>query len=358
MKKIIGSALNHPVSTVMFFISLLLLGGLSIRRMPIRLLPDISYPKILILTQYRGLPPDAIREDITIPLEDGFSSLKGLKNIQSISRNGLSAITLEFHWGTQQQEALTYTKEAVDRIYPQLPNQAEKPMVYPYSPEDTPLCVIGVFPKDNCDLVLARNLAERDIKTRLQQIPGVGSVSLRGGITQEVTVDLDQGQASVLGLTPQSVAQHIENYNQEIPAGTLLMGNMEYSITTQSRFENLLELKELAIPLANQQTVELDIFSDIQLSHADQNSLFMFNDREGIALIIRSASNSNPLKTAMHIREELTWLQSYFHRDVQLQLLQDNSSLIGNTLLDLVVSGLMGALAAFFILWIFLRHVN
>lgn len=341
----------------MVCLTMLLLGGLSLRSINISLLPDIAYPRLTVITSYEGLPPNEIRNLITLPLEDSFSSLKNLREMESLSRNGMSIIHLEFQWGTNNQIALVETKEIIDRSFALLPEQSNKPMVFPYDPSEEALFILGVFPKNN-NISVARNLSEKEIKTRLQQLEGIGSVTVTGGTTQEIQILLDQSQMTSMANTVENVSSFIRNYNQEIPAGSIRLGNMDYIVKTDSRIKTLDELGQLMLPSQNGGYISLDEIATIDLIDAEQNSIFLKDGIEGIAISIRKTPEYNPIVLSQKLQEEIEWLNQYFHRDVEIMLVLDNTKSISKSLKDISMAGILGALAAFIILFIFLKNVR
>ena len=149
------------------------------------------------------MPAAEVRVLIAIPLEDALSSAKGMKRVSSLSREGSATLTLEFHWGSDMRMAAVEVREIIDVAYSSLPSDTAKPLVLPADPDEEPVMIVGLFPKKG-DLGLARRLADREIKTALQQVPGVGTVTLVGGVDEEIRVLADQESMSARGLSLRS----------------------------------------------------------------------------------------------------------------------------------------------------------
>ena len=218
--RIIEFVLKRPVGTLMLCIGLTLGGIWSAITMRLDFLPDFTVPKLTVAAAYKGLPADEIRQLITMPLEDSLSSLGGLQNMSSISRDGLSLIELEFPWGTDSTSAGIRTREAIDIAWLNLPSGASKPQVLAVDPGNIPIITIAVYPK-NGNLSLARRLAERELSSIIQRIEGVGSIQVSGGYVEEVHIDADPDILASRGYTLASISNTLETSNIDYPAGII-----------------------------------------------------------------------------------------------------------------------------------------
>ena len=174
--KIIKLLLQRPIGSVMLWFTIVLGGIWAGISMNIDFLPRLSVPKLTVIAPYQDMPAEEIRTLVTIPLEESLSSISGLKNMNSISRDGLSIIELEFPWGLDRLDAGIRTRETIDTAWQRLPSEASKPQVLAIDPGDVPVITLGVFAK-NDDLMLARRLSDRELRSRLQKIGGCGSGS-------------------------------------------------------------------------------------------------------------------------------------------------------------------------------------
>ena len=184
---IINLSVKRPIGTIMVYVGVILLGVISLVKLSINLLPDLSYPKITVLTQYPGSGPEEIERFITDQLEGPLGSVKGLKQLKSTSKEGSSIITLEFHWGTDMDFALLHTKEKIEESRRQLPDDCSTPIILEWDPSSSPVLiailrnkpVAGQQPRNIDEL---KEAAEYIIKPRLEQLEGISRVEIRGGL--------------------------------------------------------------------------------------------------------------------------------------------------------------------------------
>ncbi len=192
-------AARRPVGTLMVYVGLLFFGIFASANLPLDFLPAISMPTLVVSASYPGASSQEVRQLVTIPLEDAFASMKGIRSMRSISRRGVATLTLDFQWGANMTIAGVEAREIIDTTFPLLPQEAERPQVLPVDPNAQPVLILGVRSKDG-NLGTARMLADREIKTSLQQVEGVGSVTLVGGSEDEVHVQVDQSRMLAAGL--------------------------------------------------------------------------------------------------------------------------------------------------------------
>ena len=203
--KITQITAKRPVTTSMFFMAIILLGVVSLQELSVDLLPDISYPKLSVATQFSGVAPEEIETLITIPLEAAVSRIPGLRRVESVSKEGVSYMTLEFVWGTDMDFAMLHTREKLDSV--QLPDDAEEPTIIPLDPQSKPIIVLSV--SGESDLLEMKEFAEDLIKPRLEQIEGIGSAEIAGGIEREIHVDVDPKLLSLYGLSIDQISNRI-----------------------------------------------------------------------------------------------------------------------------------------------------
>ena len=142
--KLAKVAIERPVATLMFYVAIILLGFISLRQLSVDLLPEISYPRLSVVTEYRGVAPEEIETLITEPLEAAVSRTPGLRRVESVSKEGVSYLTLEFSWGTDMDFAMLHAREKLDSVRFQLPEEAETPTIIALDPKTRPIMVIAV----------------------------------------------------------------------------------------------------------------------------------------------------------------------------------------------------------------------
>ncbi|HHF52249.1 MAG TPA: efflux RND transporter permease subunit, partial [Candidatus Aminicenantes bacterium] len=186
--KIAKLTINRPVTTFMFFLAVILLGFVSLRELSVDLLPNISYPKLSVSARYPGVAPEEVETLLTQRLESAVMRIPGLRRVETVSEEGGVYMTLEFSWGTDMDFAMLHTREKLDSV--QLPEDIEEePTIIPLDPQSKPIMVLSVSGERS--LLELKEFSEELIKPRLEQIDGIGSAEIAGGVEREIHIEID-----------------------------------------------------------------------------------------------------------------------------------------------------------------------
>ena len=356
MRGLITACVRRPIATLMAFLALLILGLLAAAGLGIELLPDVHVPKLVVSASFPGLPASEVRVLLSIPLEDALSSLPGVKRIASVSRDGVSTVTLEYQWGTDMKMAAVEARERIDVVYPSLPSETGKPMVLPVDPGEGAVLLVGVFPRGG-DLSFARRLAEREIKTRLQQVSGVGSITVVGGTRDEVKVLVDQEKAAARGVMLTDIAEALAGSNIDSPAGSITEGATELLVKTEGTAREAASLGELTVTGTGGARFEVRDVARISRGECQRASLFQVNGREGVGLQVHRRAGTSPVALSRGVRAELDSLGRAYGRDLELVVARDSSLFVSRSLRDLALSATAGAAIAFLVVLLFVRDM-
>jgi multidrug efflux pump subunit AcrB len=336
--------------------ALILGGGFALSVLPLDRLPDFSYPRVTVETLYPGMGAADVRSILTIPLEDALASVKGLQRLRSVSRDGASVVVLDFRWGTDPNGASVLVREAIDAVYPNLPEGAKKPMVVPGDPNEEPHSIISVVSPAG-DGIFARNLAEYELRARFRRIDGVGTVILVGGENPEARIILDIPRSLSGGLRPVDLAQYLAAETADIPAGNAREGEMELVVVSSGRPGSVEELAQIPVP-AGPALVRLSDLAELSEGRARRKSLFLFDNREQVALEIYRRPGVDPVKLSRDIEKVLGEARAAFSRDLELSLVYDSSGAILEGVRNLSISALLGTAAVIGTLIFFIRQVR
>jgi len=354
MQVLVSASLRRPVTVLMVTLAVVLLGTISAITLPVSFLPSITTPKLTITASYAGAPPAQIRELVTIPLEDSLASISGVKTISSLSRVGTTTIELEFHWGTDMNEASVETREVVDGAFPLLPSDAKKPQVLPIDPTDRPVITLSLAPRRG-SLTDVRRLAEREIRTRLQQAQGVGTVVLVGGRPEEIHILVDHAQALGRGLTVQDIHGIVARTQVNAPAGSLVEGSTEYVVKSEAKASSVEELAQTLVSTA-QQSFTLDQIAEVALGLGDRESMFHVDGSERIALLVHAQKGESPVSVSGAVRRRVETLRRSYGDEMDFEIVDDASVPIARSLQSLAISALIGMGIAGFVVYIFVRR--
>ncbi len=358
MKGFISFFIHRPVTTLMASLAFLLIGVLGILNLPREFYPNLETPKLVISAPYSTASTKDIRTMVTIPLEDALSSLQGLEGMKSISRPGLTLIELELQWGTDMLFAGIQTRGIIDSVWQGLPSDMKKPVVLGVDPNQQPLMTIGIIPQ-SMSLPNLTKIAEREVKTELQQVEGVASTILAGGRDKEVVITVEASILSGRGFSLEDLANTIGENNLNYPTGTIREGSKELMVKARGRAENPGELEN--IPLKNKDTGQVFLLSDladVDFKLKEQQSYFGIGGTEGVGLILRRRVGENPIKVADHLKTTINSLNERYKGQFSLRILKDSTILIRENIRSLALSLITGMIISFIILFLFTKRIG
>ena len=239
-------SVSRPVTILMLFIGLILIGLISFQNLGLDLLPDLSFPMSAIIVSYSGVAPEEIENMVTIPMEEAVATIQGVKNINSYSREGSSVVLMEFNWGTDMDVSALNIREKVDQVKGFLPDDASDPIIIKFDPSLMPILVLGMDSEEK-DLQKLQEYAENIIKPRLERLEEVASVTINGGLDREILVSIDNEKLRSNQLSFNQVTAALAGENVNLPAGTLQEGTINFLIRTLGRFEKIQDVEEILI---------------------------------------------------------------------------------------------------------------
>ncbi len=349
--KITSITAKRPVTTLMFYVAIVLLGFVSLRELSVDLLPDISYPRLSVVTQYQGVAPEEIETIITDDLEAAVSRIPGLRRVESVSKEGFSYMTLEFAWGTDMDFAMLHTREALDGV--QLPDQADDPTIIPFDPQSKSIMILSISGERS--LLELKEFSEELVKPRLEQIEGIGSAEIAGGVEREIQVEIDPRYLTLYGLTIEEISNRIDAFNQNLQGGTINKGRFRYALRVVGEFEELSEIGEISIKTTQARgVIRLKDVAEIRDSIKERQGITRLNGRESIGILVRKESGANTVKVTQLAREILEEIQAE-NPGIEVLVVSEQAKYIENAISSVRNSILMGGILAFMVLFVFLQ---
>ncbi|MBN2483193.1 MAG: efflux RND transporter permease subunit, partial [Candidatus Omnitrophica bacterium] len=372
--------LHRPVTTLMFFVALILLGIISLSFLPQELFPPLSYPQITIFTTYREASPQEIETLITRPTEESVGTVNGLKRVSSISKEGASIVMAEFDWKTNMDFASLEVREKLDIIKERFPKEADEPLVMKYNPFQTPMMRVNVTGEE--DPLILKRIAKKDIKESLEKIEGIGSIEIVGGTDREIRIEVSETKLRSVSLSILDVVGALQRSNINYPAGTIKEPFFEFNIRTVGEFENVAEIATLPIkaelPFSdetpflkqiqeekakeeqvtlpeNERLVALGDIAHISDTSELRTSISRFQEKESVSLLIRKQSGVNTVKVTRLVRDELKAIQAKLPQGLHLKVVHDESLFIKDALSEVRNAALLGGVFAFIVIFFFLR---
>ncbi len=349
--KITTISSKRPVTTFMFFLAVVLLGFVSLRELSVDLLPDISYPRLSVVTQYQGVAPEEIETIITDDLEAAVSRIPGLRRVESISKEGVSFLTLEFAWGTDMDFAMLHTREALDGV--ELPDEADDPTIIPFDPASKAILVLSI--SGDRSLLELKEFSEELVKPRLEQIEGIGSAEIAGGVEREIQVEIDPRYLSLYGLTIEEISNRIDAFNRNLQGGTINKGRFRYALRVVGEFEELDEIGEISLKTTGERgVVRLKDVAVIKDSIKERQGITRLNARESIGILVRKEAGANTVRVTREAREVLTEIQAT-NPGIEVLVVSEQAKYIENAISSVLNSIILGGILAFLVLFVFLQ---
>ena len=241
-------SVNRPVLTTIIFLIIISLGLVAFFRLSIDLMPEVTYPAITVMTSYGNVGPQEMEELVTRPIEEALAAVQGVEEITSTSTEGSSRVRVLFTWGTDLDVASNDIRDRIDRVMGRLPEDIqERPMIRKFDISSFPVLILGI--SSNLSPLEMRRLVEDQVKYRLERVPGVAAVDIRGGLYREIHIDLNAAQLKARGLSTEIIITALRNENRNIPAGLYEKGNLEVLIRTQGEYQSLDEIRNTVITL-------------------------------------------------------------------------------------------------------------
>jgi len=348
---IVEFATRKPVTITMVAVAAVLFGLVSFSRLPITLLPEISYPSLTVETEYRGTAPVEVETLITKPIEEAVGVVSGVRHISSISKPGKSLVTLEFRWDTNMEFAVFDVRKKIDLL--RLPEDADEPNILRYDPTLDPIMRVELFGQK--DLIALRTLAEEGIKKAFDSVEGVAAVKIHGGFEEEIQVNLDEKKLAALNLDIQTVGNRLRQENVNAAGGSLYEYEARYLVRTFNEFQDIQEIEDTILAYRNGREIRLRDVAEVRRGFQEQEVIARVNGEEGVELALFKEGDANTTRTAKAIRARIETLREDLPKDVNLTIVFDQARFIESAINEVIKTALFGGLIAIVVLYFFLK---
>ena len=345
-------AVSRPVTMFMVSIVIVLLGAISLFRLPVDLLPEIEYPALTISVTYEGVGPLEIEELVTRPIEQAVSAVSGLDQLTSTSSEGQSTVQLGFTWSTDLSEAVEDVRSRLDLVRNGLPEDASAPTIFKFSGDALPILFLGV--DGNFDPVTLREIAENDVAPRLERVPGIAVVNVVGGQRREIRLELSREKIVAFNIAPDRVISVLRAANKNIPIGEINEGDTTYLVRSQGQFRNLEDIKRLVVTTRDGVPIYVRDVADVRDTTEDLRSIVRINGRPGLQMSVTKQSGQNTITVARLVREEIGRINRQVP-GIEVSVLNDTSEFIERSVSSVQKMMAAGALFVVLVVFIFLR---
>lgn len=350
-------SVKRPVLALMMTLVIVLLGVVSLTNMQMDLFPDINLPYAVVSTSYTGASPEEVENIVTRNIETAMATVSNIKTISSTSSSGSSMVILEFNQNTDMDSVLLDMREKLDMITPYLPEDVSAPMLIKFDINMIPMMGYSVSFDDD-DLWATTRWTEDVLVPRLEKIEGVASVSVNGGVEKEIRITPDSAKMTELGITSQMLSQMIMANNLNLPGGNVTDGTTEYSVRTLGAFKSVEDLENVTFFSQTQmKMVTLKDFADVAYEDINTKSYSKVNGRDSITINIQKQSNYNTVEVANLVQDEIAEVEDEYS-EASLVLTLDQSEYTQLMVKNVGMTGLIGAVLAVLILFMFLKDIR
>ena len=348
-------AVQRPVFTIMAVLIVVILGGVSLTRLPIDLMPDITYPTMSVSADYENAGPEEIEELVTRPIEEAMTAVPGVEEVTSISSEGSSHVRVTFAWGTDLEAAADDIRDRLDRVIPRLPDEVERPMLRKFDLASFPILILGA--SGNLDPIQMRRIIDDQVKYRLERLPGVAAINVRGGLDREIHVNLYADKIKALGLPLDQILGKIKAENVNIPAGSLERGDLEVMLRTPGEYTSLKDLRNTVIAIRDRVPIQLKEIAVVEDAWEKVTRIVRVNGRPGIRMSVNKQSGKNTVEVARGVLKEIERINQDIPQ-IQLTPIIDTSDYIQRSITSVGSSMFYGGGLAILVLLLFLRNVR
>ena len=365
-----SASTQRPVAVWMLFLAIILLGSISYVRLPIDLLPDVSYPRLVIYTSYPDVAPAEVERLVTERIEGQAAATPGVERITSVSREGVSLVTLRFAWGTDMDFAMLNVRERMDNVRESLPESASRPAILRVDPESDPIMTLSV--SGGIDLWQTKELAETVFRRRLEQLDGVAEAAVTGGLDREIQVEVDPALLESYGLTILEISQALDAANVSAPGGTILQGRYRYPLRTLGEFQTVEEIADVVVArqaIGGQagggagtsrgggegyRVIRLSDVARVVDGFADRETITRYAGEESVGILVFKESGANTVKVARAVEEVLEQLHDEYPA-MAIEVADDQAGFIDDSITNVFQALVIGGVLAFLVLFLFLR---
>jgi HAE1 family hydrophobic/amphiphilic exporter-1 len=375
-------ATSRPVAVLVVFVAAVVFGYFSYGRLPVRLMPELSYPTITVRTEYPGAAPEEVEKDVSRPIEEALGVISGLRRISSISRADVSDVVLEFAWDTEMSEAVQDTLEKLDLVI--LPEDAGASLILRFDPSLDPVMELSLSTtrgggETEAEQRRLRRLGELQIKRRLEPIKGVAAVRVRGGLEEEIHVRLEAARLSRAGLSIADVIRRLEEENVNIAGGTIKEGRADYMVRTVNEFEDLDQIRDTLLTIIDGREVRVRDVGSVDMSHHDREMVTRTDGGPSVQIDVFKEADANIVSLAARVRaavgvdpREIEGVvdpsavrsqqglaeELFLSEDALLDVVADRSVFIESSIDEVRNTAIIGGFLAVLVLFLFLGEVR
>jgi hydrophobic/amphiphilic exporter-1 (mainly G- bacteria), HAE1 family len=351
-------SIRRGITFFMIYILVVGAGLFGLSQLKIDLFPKLDFPLIGIVTTYEGVGPEDIENLISRRIEEAVISVEGVEVVTSTSRTGLSAVFVEFDWGSDMSKAETDIRKNIDLIRDYLPSDASQPLTFAFNPSMQPIMFFNVSSKLLGEVELKQVLKEQ-VEPRLERLEGVASVDVSGGTEREIQIRVDPYRLAANNITMDQVVNALRMSNLDIPGGLLEEGRREFSVITETIFDDVRQIKNVIVGYSpSGASIPLKHVAVVEDGYKEQTQIVRNNRENSIFIIAYKQSDANTVNACNNIIDYLPILEKQIGNDVKFNIVYSQSEFIEKSVRNLSTTAILAFFLSGLVLFFFLRHVN
>jgi HAE1 family hydrophobic/amphiphilic exporter-1 len=348
---------RKPITNLMIFSAIIIIALYSLSRLGIDMMPEIEPPAISVISTYPGASPEDVEIKVTEPLENQLATTPGIEKITSRSREGVSALTLKFLWGTNLDEASNDIRDRIEmakRYLPDIPDEMEAPFIFKFNTAMMPILFVGITADRSYPELY--DLIDKKVGDALRQIPGVGTVQLQGGLRRQINVWIDRARLQGYGLSVLDIISVLQAENVTQPAGNLKFGLSDYLIRIPGEFADPSELNTVIVGSHEGRLIYLKDVARVEDGFKEKTDISRTNLRQGLSMMVQKQTGTNTVEVARRVKRKLAELSPALPPDIEMSVIMDTSDDIITSLKSLAGTVWVGGVLVIVVVWFFLRR--
>lgn len=347
------TAINKPVTTILIFVAVMVIGLFSLNKLPIDQFPEMEPPYVTVLTTYPGASASEIETNVSKIIENSLNSVDGLKEISSQSKDNMSMVMMEMEWGTDLDEVINDVRSYIDMLKDNLPDGCSNPFIFKFSSSSMPIIQYAITARES--YAGLDKIMNDEVIPQLNRIDGIGNLSLSGSPERYIYVDIDQAKLDAYGIPLEMVGSAISANNLNLSSGTVKMDKEQYQMQVRSEYVESNEINSIVVTTtaAGKQVFVRDL-ATVRDTIKDLSLDEKINGEEGVRLIVTKQTGANTVQICKDLRKEMAKVKKTLPADINIDVIYDSSEEIENSISSLEESILYALLFVVLVVFFFL----
>ncbi len=308
-------SVNRKITVLMMILIITIFGVLAFFRLGLDMMPDLEYPVVSVITTYEGVSSEDIEKLVTKPVESVVSTVKNVKKVSSISQEGISAVIVEFEWGTKLDFSAQDVREKLSLLTDYLPEDADTPLVVKFNMSDFPILYYGVSGME--DTYTLRKYLDDNVRPRLERLEGVASAQILGGLEREINILVDRDKLAAYRLSLEHVIRKLAMENVNVSGGHVKEGHREFLVRTMGEYKDTAAMMNTIIAVYGGATVYLRDVATVLDTYKEVRNYARVNRKPSVAMMVMKQSGSNTVQVVDRVTKALAEMQGQMPADIR-----------------------------------------